>query len=876
MYCARLLGVIVKTKAGIWKPGKRIHMQLRSKVGIIRVLAAVLLATAVPFAATDAAERIPVNPLLFGNNLLCYSDNGFGIWDPQRRCPVEPMLDLACKAGITLWRYPGGCILHHFQWKSFIGPLPRPANAAGELAEATHCKRLFGIDEFMKVCKASKAEAIIGLSYWESTPEDAAAEVEYFNGPASSKWGKRRAANGHAEPYGVKYWEFGNETYHGDHGYGGKTPSVQEYCDKFIAVSRAMKKVDPSIRLGAIADAPWIWDALPALAKDVDFVIIHAYASDPGYTREGKYGEAEAKKAFSTMLSQTEWFDTYFKKIMYYIQEHPAFSGRRDRIKLGITEYNASTLVEKERPWRFTLGEALVVGDFLRVFTDPRNHIGLANYWNFANEFWGQIAGFGPAYRKNPAQLVFEIYKQYFQKYYIETGVIGPLQDKEVDSKPEVKPIMPPPACSKIGLQVILPGEARREGRLSLKNFCLTEENSLTGELPLNWKLDHVSGERLGSKGRMDFYLSQADAGKVVLAETAAAISGESKYALFYDYLTSGILKEIHSDNLLKSGDFEGSEAGKYWDLRAPKGVSISLSSGEGLYGSTALRMDLNSESDINIYHGSQTFTTFPGTTYELTAMMRSDLPEKQEVGLSVQDTRGYRTMYRISPFVTGKSDWTPIRMEFTTASDDGAKSCAVFLRHLGVNGKPGSISGTVWVDDICIRQIGNPLPYLAVKYLDADDHIIGQEAVFHQNVATWTPVTRRGVRIITANASCSADEKKIGLILINKDMERSQPVRICFDNVGRRNSSKETLVALKGLTCKRYLPVKASILNGSRIDALSGPGPDDVNIRSFALPSNDNREVVINMPKHSLIALLFEANSCPDKEEDIGLMLKK
>jgi hypothetical protein len=70
MYCARLLGVIVKTKAGIWKPGKRIHMQLRSKVGIIRVLAAVLLATAVPFAATDAAERIPVNPLLFGNNLL--------------------------------------------------------------------------------------------------------------------------------------------------------------------------------------------------------------------------------------------------------------------------------------------------------------------------------------------------------------------------------------------------------------------------------------------------------------------------------------------------------------------------------------------------------------------------------------------------------------------------------------------------------------------------------------------------------------------------------------------------------------------------------------------------------------------------------------
>ena len=41
--------------------------------------------------------------------------------------------------------------------------------------------------------------------------QDARDLVEYCNGPASSKWGKVRAANGHAEPYGVKYWEIGNE-----------------------------------------------------------------------------------------------------------------------------------------------------------------------------------------------------------------------------------------------------------------------------------------------------------------------------------------------------------------------------------------------------------------------------------------------------------------------------------------------------------------------------------------------------------------------------------------------------------------------------------------------------------------------------------------
>ena len=64
--------------------------------------------------------------------------------------------------------------------------------------------------------------------------------IEYCNGPADSKWGKIRAANGHPAPYNVKYWEIDNETWH----MGAET--YAEWVNRFAP---AMRKADPSIKL---------------------------------------------------------------------------------------------------------------------------------------------------------------------------------------------------------------------------------------------------------------------------------------------------------------------------------------------------------------------------------------------------------------------------------------------------------------------------------------------------------------------------------------------------------------------------------------------------------------------------------------------------
>lgn len=58
--------------------------------------------------------------------------------------------------------------------------------------------------------------------------------------------GRLRAANGHPEPYGVRFWEVGNELY-GRWQVSWTTPDG--YVDRYKRFAAAMRKVDPSIEL---------------------------------------------------------------------------------------------------------------------------------------------------------------------------------------------------------------------------------------------------------------------------------------------------------------------------------------------------------------------------------------------------------------------------------------------------------------------------------------------------------------------------------------------------------------------------------------------------------------------------------------------------
>ena len=71
--------------------------------------------------------------------------------------------------------------------------------------------------------------------------DDALDEIEYCTGDASTKWGARRAADGHPEPFKIQYVEIGNEDwFDGPHG---------NYEERFAQFYDAIKAKYPNLQL---------------------------------------------------------------------------------------------------------------------------------------------------------------------------------------------------------------------------------------------------------------------------------------------------------------------------------------------------------------------------------------------------------------------------------------------------------------------------------------------------------------------------------------------------------------------------------------------------------------------------------------------------
>ena len=189
-------------------------------------------------------------------------------------------------------RWPGGCFASPYRWKDGIGPQHQRGVTLREMWDDLDINSL-GTDEFIALCRKVGAEPLIvvniGTPQWNADADtydfmqDALDWIEYCNGPADSKWGKVRAANGHPEPYNVKYWEIDNETW----GMG-----VDNYIAAVKRFAPALRKADPSIKLAACGsgsfDLNWNRRVIEACADLIDYISIHHYES-PDRFAQGPY-----------------------------------------------------------------------------------------------------------------------------------------------------------------------------------------------------------------------------------------------------------------------------------------------------------------------------------------------------------------------------------------------------------------------------------------------------------------------------------------------------------------------------------------------------------------------------------------------------------
>src|ERR1700733_1998051 len=244
--------------------------------------------------SVDASKVLaPVNRLIFGQNIYA-ADNarifssdktdlnliqrGDDFWDPTTKAPLPEIVSQSKSVEMSVLRYPGGCLAHNFDWRKTVGP------------DAKRNGWLFGINEYLTLCNAIGAIPLITVSDYvlpaDQMPENAAELVEYLNSPADAghPWAMKRSAWGHPEPYHVRWFELGNESIHGNHRLlPHRQFSPEQYASYANATAAAMRKVDPSIKIGIVTvpgpgddvESNWNRSVVHLAGQSADFVVIH-------------------------------------------------------------------------------------------------------------------------------------------------------------------------------------------------------------------------------------------------------------------------------------------------------------------------------------------------------------------------------------------------------------------------------------------------------------------------------------------------------------------------------------------------------------------------------------------------------------------------
>ncbi len=158
----------------------------------------------------------------------------------------QALIDHVQRLGPTVFRWPGGCFADKYHWRDGIGKESSRPRRFGRWREDTE-PNYFGTHEFMRLCRLCKMEPYLAANVGTGTAEEFQQWIEYCNAPPGrTTLSDERATNGNKEPFGVRFWGVGNESW----GCGGKfTP--EDYCTEYRKFTEWLPSYGTSLYLTA-------------------------------------------------------------------------------------------------------------------------------------------------------------------------------------------------------------------------------------------------------------------------------------------------------------------------------------------------------------------------------------------------------------------------------------------------------------------------------------------------------------------------------------------------------------------------------------------------------------------------------------------------
>ena len=347
-------------------------------------------------------------------------------------------------------RWPGGCFADEYHWRDGVGPPGKRKSTINSNWGGVIDPNSFGTDEFMDFIAQIGSEAYVSVNVGSGTPREAADWLAYMTAPTSTSAGAERAANGHPEPYRVKFLGIGNESW----GCGGAmTPeyylSQLKIYSRYVRNYNATQTGEQAMRRIAVGADGGITDYPEAIMKawrdrvwswDIEGLSLHSYttAGWPPTHPSTHFDERE----YALMLKETLALDGLIGK-------HSALMDKYDpqrKIPLAVDEWgvwlaplpgtNPGFLVQQN-----SLRDALLASLDLNIFARHSDRVRMANIAQMVNVLQAMLITDRERLVLTPTYHAFRMYVPFQDAIYLPVKVDGGTYTEGTTSLPRVDSI---------------------------------------------------------------------------------------------------------------------------------------------------------------------------------------------------------------------------------------------------------------------------------------------------------------------------------------------------------------------------------------------------------------------------------------------------
>ncbi len=325
----------------------------------------------------------------------------------------------------AILRWPGGCFAETYDWRDGIGPRDKRPVRINWWHQNDHRyePNEVGTDEFVYFCRLIGAEPYFAANITSTTPLDIRDWIDYCNTPNGlTTYAKLREANGNPEPFNIKYWGVGNETWGGG---GNMTPEM--YAHEYRKYAVVMNNSAPDLQLigsGANhSDYNWTKNFMEVFANSdraMKYFSLHYYCGSSGNPTEFNTNE------WYQLLSQANSIDYSLNRHWSYIRGF----GMENHARLAIDEWGTwhpggsgpskgYNLFEQQN----TMRDAMVAALTLNIFNNNCDKVKIATIAQLVNNLQSLFLAGGDNLIATPTYHVFDLYKGHQEGEAVKTAV---------------------------------------------------------------------------------------------------------------------------------------------------------------------------------------------------------------------------------------------------------------------------------------------------------------------------------------------------------------------------------------------------------------------------------------------------------------------